>query len=234
MPLKLVPGKPEEVPLMVETYFEAFSQDPIHQRFAPRGTQSARDFWTTSLSAEMRDENNHFLSVWDDSSTPKMFVGFAKWIVPGASPEPLPPADQWPSEGDQQFSVFFFGRLGEMHHEAMGKRPHWYLELVAVKPQYQGKGAASLMLKYGVNKADEDKVECFLDASPAGQPIYESRVHTRDARRESRDASVTEARDVRRETRDARVRDSPRFWKSSVGKSPKSAKTEEAHLRMMK
>ncbi|KAL5088900.1 hypothetical protein Trisim1_006045 [Trichoderma cf. simile WF8] len=173
MPLRLVPSKPEEVPLMVETYFEAFSQDPIHQRFAPRGTQSARDFWTTSLSAEIRDENNHFLSVWDDSCTPETFVGFAKWIVPGASPEALPPADQWPSEGDQQFSVFFFGRLGEMHHEAMGKRPHWYLELVAVKPQYQGKGAASLMLKYGVNKADEDKVECFLDASPAGQPIYE-------------------------------------------------------------
>ncbi|KAL7816028.1 acyl-CoA N-acyltransferase [Trichoderma aethiopicum] len=173
MPLKLVPSTPEEVPLMVETYFEAFSQDPIHQRFAPRGTQSAHDFWTQALTAEIRDKKNHFLSVWDDTASPEAFVGFAKWIAPGASPEPMPAVDQWPSEGDQEFSAFFFGRLSDMHHKAMGERPHWYLELLAVKPEYQGKGAASLMLRYGVDKADEDKVECFLDASPKGQPIYE-------------------------------------------------------------
>ncbi|OTA04477.1 acetyltransferase, GNAT family [Trichoderma parareesei] len=173
MPLKLVPSKPGDMPLMVETYFEAFSQDPIHQQFAPKGTQSAHDFWTQALTAEIRDKNNHFLSVWDDTASPEAFVGFAKWIAPGASPEPVPTVDQWPSEGDQEFSAFFFGRLSDMHHEAMGERPHWYLELLAVKPQYQGKGAASLMLRYGVDKADEDKVECFLDASPKGQPIYE-------------------------------------------------------------
>ncbi|KAL9487978.1 hypothetical protein ACSS6W_000255 [Trichoderma asperelloides] len=173
MPLQLRPSDLIDLPLIVETYFEAFAQDPIHQRFAPRGTKSAYDFWYTSLEAEMRDETNHFLSVWDDSTTPETFVGFAKWIVPGAHPEPLPPVEAWPSDGDQEFSSFFFGRLNDMHHEAMGERPHWYLELLAVKPQFQGKGAASLMLKYGVEKADEDKVECFLDASPAGQPIYE-------------------------------------------------------------
>ncbi|UKZ74460.1 hypothetical protein TrVFT333_002129 [Trichoderma virens FT-333] len=175
MPLRLALSKPEDVPLMVETYFEAFSQDAIHQRFAPRGTQSAHDFWTASLSAEIRDGHNHFLSVWDDSSSPE-------------------------TEGDQEFSVFFFGRLGEMHHEAMGERPHWYLELLAVKPQYQGKGAASLMLRYGVNKADEDKVECFLDASPAGQPIYERygfRVVQRDTFLEGTYVQCAMVRDAR-------------------------------------
>ncbi|KAK5994268.1 hypothetical protein PT974_04740 [Cladobotryum mycophilum] len=173
MHLQLRTSRPEDVPHMVETYFDAFSEDEISRRFSPRGTKSAYDFWTSSLSDEVLSEHSHFLSVWDTSTTFETFVGFAKWVVPGAPSEPLPKLEDWPQEGDPEFAAEFFACLEEMHSNAMGERPHWYLEMLAVKKQFQGKGAASLMLKYGVAKADEDGVESYLDASPLAKPIYE-------------------------------------------------------------
>ncbi|KAK6584495.1 hypothetical protein PZA11_002719 [Diplocarpon coronariae] len=53
-----------------------------------------------------------------------------------------------------------------------GKR-HWYLELIATTPQYQGKGAAGQLLRWGIARSDEEGTETYLEASPDGKPIYE-------------------------------------------------------------
>lgn len=54
----------------------------------------------------------------------------------------------------------------------MGDRKHWYLELVATRQEYQGRGAAGQLLRWGVERADEEATECYLEASPEGKPIY--------------------------------------------------------------
>lgn len=55
----------------------------------------------------------------------------------------------------------------------MGERKHWYLELVGTRPEWQGKGAAGMLLRWGLERADADGVEAYLEASPKGRPIYE-------------------------------------------------------------
>ncbi len=55
----------------------------------------------------------------------------------------------------------------------MKGRTHWYLEFLATRPGEQGKGAAGKLLKWGLQKADEDGTEAYLEASPDGKPIYE-------------------------------------------------------------
>lgn len=104
---------------------------------------------------------------------PELLVGFAKWVVPGAPYEDLPKLEEWPKDGDQAFADKFFGAMSDSHKKIMGDRPHWYLELIVVKKEYQGKGAGGLMIRYGVEKADEAEVEAYLDASPSGRPVYE-------------------------------------------------------------
>lgn len=47
------------------------------------------------------------------------------------------------------------------------------LELLATDPKYQGKGAGSLLLRYGCERADNDSVEAYLDASPESVHLYE-------------------------------------------------------------
>lgn len=57
--------------------------------------------------------------------------------------------------------------------EIMGARKHWYLEILATRKEWQGKGAAGILLRWGLERADEEGVECFIEASPEGKPIYE-------------------------------------------------------------
>ena len=55
----------------------------------------------------------------------------------------------------------------------MGERRHWYLELLAARPEWQGKGVGSALLRWGLERADEEGVEAYLEASPAGKGLYE-------------------------------------------------------------
>jgi ribosomal protein S18 acetylase RimI-like enzyme len=44
---------------------------------------------------------------------------------------------------------------------------------VATDPKYQGKGAGSQLMRWGLSQADEQGVEAFLEASPDAVPLYE-------------------------------------------------------------
>lgn len=47
------------------------------------------------------------------------------------------------------------------------------LEMLATDPMYQGKGAGSKMLRWGLKQADEQNAEAYLEASPEAVPLYE-------------------------------------------------------------
>lgn len=55
----------------------------------------------------------------------------------------------------------------------MGSRPHWCLEIMVVRGGFQARGAGAMMMQWGVDQADAEGVECYLDATPQGKPLYE-------------------------------------------------------------
>ncbi|KAG9680174.1 hypothetical protein KCU87_g151, partial [Aureobasidium melanogenum] len=55
----------------------------------------------------------------------------------------------------------------------MEERRHYYMELLMTAGAYKGRGAGGMILEYGTALADEEQVECYIDASPAGRPLYE-------------------------------------------------------------
>lgn len=46
------------------------------------------------------------------------------------------------------------------------------LALLGTRPLYEGQGAGSMLLAYGLRKADEEQLDAFLEASPPGEPLY--------------------------------------------------------------
>lgn len=46
------------------------------------------------------------------------------------------------------------------------------LALLGTRPLYEGQGAGSMLLAYGLRKADEEQLDTFLEASPPGEPLY--------------------------------------------------------------
>lgn len=47
-------------------------------------------------------------------------------------------------------------------HKKLKKR-HYYLMVIAVEPEFQQKGLGSHLMQVGLNKADNEKLECFLE-----------------------------------------------------------------------
>lgn len=46
------------------------------------------------------------------------------------------------------------------------------LEILVVRPEKQRKGAGTLLVRWGTDKADELGLPAFVCASPAGRPLY--------------------------------------------------------------
>ena len=40
-------------------------------------------------------------------------------------------------------------------------------------PSYRGKGAAGLLIRWGIERAEKDQVPAYLEAGVMGKPIYE-------------------------------------------------------------
>ncbi|TVY82900.1 hypothetical protein LSUE1_G006285 [Lachnellula suecica] len=173
MTLELRPAKLEDAASLTELYFSAFSKDAISLLAFPRNTSSF-NWWYDSIVDEITDPHSHFLCVYDTSSpdASENIVAFAKWNDADA---PIQDAEMpaWPEGADHQTANHFFGNLIRRHGEIMEGRRHWYLEIIATRPEWQGKGAGGKLLRWGLQKADEEGTETYLEASPDGKPIYE-------------------------------------------------------------
>jgi len=55
----------------------------------------------------------------------------------------------------------------------MKDKKHWFLDMICVLPEYQGRGAAGMLMRWGTERADHEGVEAYLEASPVGKPVYE-------------------------------------------------------------
>lgn len=49
------------------------------------------------------------------------------------------------------------------------------LDMLGTRPDYHGRGLGSMLLQWGLDRADRDGLEVYLSASPAGRPLYEKR-----------------------------------------------------------
>lgn len=56
--------------------------------------------------------------------------------------------------------------------EILGRRPYFVLDTCVTLPQHERKGAGSMLVRWGCERADEAGVEAYLEASRIGAPVY--------------------------------------------------------------
>ncbi|KAF9776760.1 hypothetical protein IL306_005024 [Fusarium sp. DS 682] len=174
MPLQLRPAVPEDIPEMCKVYYSAFGDTNIGSRIFTSNIEASNRFFQKSFTDDMNDPTCELLVVTHKASPDSKdeeVVSVAKWSLPGAPIHDPPPAEAWPANGD--LAVEFFGAMARGHRKFMGDRPHYYLEVICTNETWQGKGAGSLLLRWGVERADGDGLPCFLEATPKGKPLYE-------------------------------------------------------------
>lgn len=102
--------------------------------------------------------------------------GVAIWVPPGKSANNL-----WLMMQSGfllapfKFKWSKFGRLIKMltlqekqHKQHMSNTPHWYLALLGVAPEYQGKGIGANLIKPILEEADKSGIPCYLETSTQG------------------------------------------------------------------
>lgn len=114
------------------------------------------------------DPRATFLKVVDPATGNMM--AWAEWSFnPALTGEELargPEVPEWP------LPQFYLPYL-KFRHDHLNGRPYYLLGMIVTAPEYRRRGAAGLLVRWGLDKADEDGVEIYLEASVAGRPMYE-------------------------------------------------------------
>ncbi|KAK3073354.1 hypothetical protein LTR53_005150 [Teratosphaeriaceae sp. CCFEE 6253] len=170
MPFELLPLQPHDIPRSVAIYFAAF-QNAHSLACWPRHHPTVRAWWEQMLRDELHEPGTQWLKAC--SPITGEVVAFCKWRKFELGQEAETELPQWPEGADAALCEETFGEWARKHGELMGGRAHWYLEMLATDPAYQGRGAGSQLMRWGLERANAEGLEAYLEASPDAVRLYE-------------------------------------------------------------
>ncbi|THC96894.1 hypothetical protein EYZ11_003611 [Aspergillus tanneri] len=181
MPLELRPMTPYDFEFLstepgksYDNFSEAIWGNPV-----PPAVQK----WDMMHLAEpliQQKPNVHFVKVVDTdlvSSHGEELVSWAKWIryEDGFPYEDLDAClgDDVPEQFNGALFIDFVRALDENRRNAgiMG-RPCWFLEYLFTREKHFRRGGGKMLIDWGVERAGEDRLPAYLDASPMGYSLY--------------------------------------------------------------
>lgn len=99
-----------------------------------------------------------------DDTLVRVEGGVALWIAPGAEPDEaaLVEVVERSIPAPRQAEVFaVFEAMGNVHPQ----EPHWYLPMIGVRPDRQGRGLGSAMLRPVLARCDAEDIPAYLEAT---------------------------------------------------------------------
>jgi ribosomal protein S18 acetylase RimI-like enzyme len=158
-----------ELPAVVETLALAFHEVPIFRWFIPdegRRAEILPAFFSAMVEA---------YTPWGEIHTCDDGLAVAVWAPPGAHmPEAQAAAlaATLPAVlGEYGATMREFRPLLDAAHPRF---PHWFLHFLAVRPEAQGRGYGSALLRPTLERADADGIPAYLDAtSEDNRRLYE-------------------------------------------------------------
>jgi len=100
------------------------------------------------------------------------FCGAALWLPPGVQPDEAALERAFRDTANREHLddlLATFEKMGESHP----KEPHWYLPMIGVEPNAQGKGLGEKLMRHALDRCDQDRALAYLEASkPSNVPFY--------------------------------------------------------------
>ncbi|KAF2731255.1 hypothetical protein EJ04DRAFT_579234 [Polyplosphaeria fusca] len=122
---------------------------------------------------EERDPNKKWWIIVTDTDTNEI-IGEAIWEMNEMKGEIEPTKATWKSEGsdDQKFAETFISGLWEFLGQRV-TRPHMDLDSLVVAQAHRKRGAGRMLVRWGIEKADELGIETVVSSLPSARGAYE-------------------------------------------------------------
>jgi len=157
----------DELPQAVASIVAAFITDPLArfawpsaQRHLEAMPRAAREFAGGSF-----DHGAAYVS--------EDFCGVALWLPPGVHPDGAALESVFrdtakPEHLDDLLATF------EKMEQSHPDEPHWYLPMIGVEPNAQGRGLGGALMRHAVKRCDREGVLAYLESSnPRNISLYE-------------------------------------------------------------
>jgi len=133
-------------------------------------TSSKNRNWKSHIS----DPSSHWFYVKDTES--EQVLGGVQWKVHDTNPYPKGPVpfkvDWWPEGEGRNFVAEMLKQLYAARMWWMQK-PHIVPNWMVVHPKHRHRGIGRLLMTWGIGKANQLGLECFLEASEPARFLYE-------------------------------------------------------------
>jgi ribosomal protein S18 acetylase RimI-like enzyme len=162
-----VTAKGKDKDRVVDAIVLAFARDPVMRWGYPEPhgyLEHFKSFAKVSCGRAFEHDSAHQISD---------FSGAAVWLPPGVELDQDAMVGQLERTLDGQRLKVVFAMLEQMgrYHPA---EPHWYLWMIGVDPAKQGRGYGKALLRYALNRIDQQGIPAYLENSnPANTGLYE-------------------------------------------------------------
>ena len=166
-PIEIRIATQDEMPETVACIVAAFITDPL-ARFAwpsPHGHLRAMPLATREFGGRSFEHGTAYVTA--------DFCGAALWLPPGVHANDKALEEVFrdtaePAHLDDLLTTF--KQMDQCHPE----EPHWYLPLIGVEPNAQGRGLGGALMRYAMARCDEERVPAYLESSnPRNISLYE-------------------------------------------------------------
>ncbi|RDW58485.1 hypothetical protein BP5796_12415 [Coleophoma crateriformis] len=181
MPLHLQPAIPSDASALTQIFFSAFHpEDPFEALIYPYGaTPKAMEHGYKSIAKNFEDPNVYYLKVVDTEIAPdnkgSEIIAWARWKIwreerpqelwdvswQLEQPDLSKAKDGVIDDVDVRVEQVFYDKLQEMRRKYIRD-----MSSLCTRPTQQRRGAASMLLKWGMNLADREGLDIFAQASP--------------------------------------------------------------------
>ncbi|KAL3444410.1 hypothetical protein BJX65DRAFT_320006 [Aspergillus insuetus] len=178
MSFEIQPAASNDGVELAEVFLESFS-DEFNQKLWPR-TADVRSFWATKFNASIEEAGTTSFLVKIEalnSELKPVIAAFAKWKLYNGDgrreEQEKTDTTTWPESCDSDLCDRFFSRLERERVTGTNHKPHYYLDMLGTRPEFNGHGLGSKMLRWGLSRADEEKTMVILVSTPQGKRLYE-------------------------------------------------------------
>jgi GNAT superfamily N-acetyltransferase len=177
MPLEVQPISKSDLVEWNRMRYEVYKDSAVGVLWYRRPSDNSFQEMGESNVKLLSDPHVHIFKCIDTNLDDKM-IAVAHWSVydaertPEEADEDLQPRPTWPEE-NRAARLDFLGGIFRSTREIMGTQPHVILESLLTHQDHHRRGAASLLMKWGVEEADRLGLVTYLAASEAGKPLYE-------------------------------------------------------------